>query len=901
MNEKANGATFQEVAVSPGSSNPDPVVTRIITAISRWCVLHAKVTILLFVLVSTLSAALAATKLKVDTDPALMINTELPFRQNYQDFARQFPALDNSFLIFIEAESPEVGRKAASTLADNLKQRPDLFSHVFAPGSGAYFDKYGVLYLDTPVVEKLVEEIKQTVPLINSMSLEPNLAGLADLFQQIAPVAQIGRAPEGLSGFLDKFAATIETENQSNPIPLDWTSLGDDKPIINETRWYVLVNPVLDFSALDAAAGPISEVRRLIDQINTNGSGVKVQLTGEAALNAEEFETITRGAAIAGAVSFTLVTLTVLIGLPSLVLVVPALALILLGFVMTAGFATLSIGYLNMISVAFAVLFIGLGVDYAVHVVLRFAEERAKGKDGKSAAIEAVRKIGAPLALCTLTTTLAFLAFIPTDFVGMAQLGIIAAGGIVIAFIASITLVPAILSILPGDQEKMARKLSELASERSQGSRQGGSQVRKVASLVLILLALGGIWLVPQARFDGDPINLKDPDAPSMMAFNDVVQHQPGHSFAIQVLSEPGAAMRKMIEKLKELPEVADVETIESVMPQDQPAKRALLNSLTEILPPDIEPAVEVSNEDRLTNLASMQKSITGIAEATSASDGLRASAKELQKGIETFLSTKAQSPGALASLQASLVGGFPKLFKQVHQLAALEEVTLDNVDEGFKQRYIAPDGRWRLEVIPKGDMRDQVQLDRFVKAVTAVNPNATGAPVEINGAANVVSSSMRLACLTALALVIIVLFPILRRFRDVLLVLAPLVLASALMVGYTVVFNSPFNFANVIVLPLLLGLGVDSAIHYVMRAREENFATEMASTSTPRAVVISAVTTMGSFGTLWLSAHRGMSSMGELLTIAIVITLLCTLIVLPQLIDWFIKPARNIDAMNQG
>ena len=135
-----------------------------------------------------------------------------------------------------------------------------------------------------------------------------------------------------------------------------------------------------------------------MNQINRNGSGVKVQLTGEAALNAEEFESVTKGAAIAAALSFTLVTLTVFIGLPSLVLLVPALALIFLGFVITAGFATLSIGYLNMISVAFAVLFIGLGIDYAVHVVLRFAEERAKGHDGKTAAIEAVRKIAAPLA-----------------------------------------------------------------------------------------------------------------------------------------------------------------------------------------------------------------------------------------------------------------------------------------------------------------------------------------------------------------------------------------------------------------------------------------------------------------------------------------------------------------------
>jgi hypothetical protein len=149
----------------------------------------------------------------------------------------------------------------------------------------------------------------------------------------------------------------------------------------------------------------------------------------------------------------------------------------------------------------------------------------------------------------------------------------------------------------------------------------------------------------------------------------------------------------------------------------------------------------------------------------------------------------------------------------------------------------------------------------------------------------------MSMAVAISLVLVLIVTFVVLRRIRDVLLTLAPLLLAGALMAGYTVAFNSPFNFANVIVLPLLFGLGIDSAIHFVTRAREARAGTDVTRTWTPRAVLISGITTMGSFGTLWLSAHRGMASMGELLAVAITITLLCTLVVLPQLITWFMRP----------
>ncbi len=886
-------------AAEPEAALPVNRVSRAVSAIAGRCVDHALLTIAGFAVLAALCAAFAAMQLKVDTDPSRMISNDLRFSLNYQDFAKQFPALDNTFVIIVDSEDPDQGQRVTADVAAHLRDRPGLFSNVFAPGTGAFFDTYGVLYLEEPAVRKLAGELKQMAPMLKIMAAKPNLAGLDGLFKDIVPVVQSGGAPGELAGFLERMSGAVDAETRGKPKPLDWSAAAGRKPTSGQTRWYVFVKPVLDYSTINAASKSIGEVRQLIGAIHQREPGAKVQLTGDAALNAEEFETVTKGAAIAGMVSFALVAITMLIGLPSLVLIVPAIALIVLGFLINAGFAALAVGYLNLISVAFAVLFIGLGVDYAVHVVLRFAEERAKGADGRVAAVSAVTRMASPLTLCTLTTSLAFLSFVPTDFVGMAQLGIIAAGGIVIAFVCSITLVPAILSRLPGAPEKFAQGLSGRFAAQLNRTDANGGHARKAAAVIVIVLALASLWLVPQARFDGDPVNLKDPAAASMVAYRDTIEREPGRVFAIQLLSEPGATVAEATARLKALPEVADVETIATFVPNDQPAKLAHLRALAKELPVQVAPARDLSEGDLSRHIKSLLSSASQMAGAGAAAQDIRAAAVRLETSLLEYVSEKGVSRGPAEALQAALTGGFPAFFANIQQLSGLDAVTPDNIAEGLRERYIASDGHWRLEVIPRGDMRDTANRGRFVEAVTAVYPDATGVPVDIYGSAGVVASAMGVASVMALGLVVLVVFPVLRRIRDVFLVLAPLLLAMALVVGYTVILEAPFNFANVIVLPLLLGLGIDSAIHYVMRAREDSFRTDVTSTSTPRAVLISAVTTMGSFGTLWLSPHRGTASMGELLTVSIIVTLLCTLVVLPQLLAW-LRPKAVLNPIEQ-
>lgn len=872
----------------PGSGAKEHRLSVVAGAIAQQCIARPITTIWVYVVITIVSALLVAFTLKVDTDPSLMISNDLPASSSYQAFMKEFPALQDMFLVMVDSDDAEKGRNAAGEIASAMARRKDLFTHVFAPGNGAFFDRFGPLYLPEATVEKLVADIKTMTPLFNAMTLQPDLAGLDDLFKQMAPVVEVGRAPEEMAGLFAELTKTIDAAREGKTRQLDWAAMGAKRPVLQQNRWFVFAKPVLDYKALDAAAAPLAEVRSLMAKVNDRKDGVKVQLTGDAALNAEEFETVTKGAALAGLTSFALVTVTVLVGLPTLVLVVPALALIVMGLIITAGIATLTVGYLNMISVAFAVLFIGLGVDYAVHVVLRFAEEHAKGHGQTEATLRAVRHTGMPLALCTITTSFAFLTFLLTDFVGMAQLGIISAAGVTVAFLASISLVPAILCILPVARYKLVRKFAALhPTDPADGRHTAAPALRKYATIGLILLAALSMLALPQARFDSDPINLKDPKSPGMIAFNDLADQMAGQVYAVHLVVEPGQEMEETIKTFEALPEVARVTTIQAVIPQDQARKIAHLQDLEKGLAKEILPASPMGDDERAEYFNSLLVSIKQIAKADQALPQIIKTAHDLETSLESFLAQRSGQPDALRALEGALVNGFPAFFTRIRQLATITEVTPANIADGFKERFIAPDGRWRLEILPKQNMRDSAHLDEFVTAVTAINPRVTGAPVDIKEAAEVVAFAILLTYSAAFTLILLVLWPVLRRLSAVLLVLAPLLLAGLLMVGYTVVFSAPFNFANVIVLPLLLGLGVDSAIHYVLRARAEDTGTSVPRTWTPRAVLISSLTTMGSFGTLWLSSHLGLASMGELLCVAVFFTLLCTLVVLPQLIEW--------------
>ncbi len=868
----------------------EPEAATVYGRVALWCAGHAWSVIAGYVVAAAAALVLTVSSLDVNTDPGEMIAKDLDFRAHFADYVAAFPQLENTFLVVVDADEPDLGREAAKALAQSFRARNELFEAVYAPGTGKFFDDYGILYLDTDKVRGIARDIADAAPLLTALAGQPNLAGLAGLTSQLAEAAAHGAAPPAAATLFDEMAETAAAEVAGAPRPLDWAGLGTANGNNGERRWFVVAKPRLDYTKLDPAEAAMTEARQIVADPEISRSGrVRVALTGEAAVNAEEFEAVIEGATLAGLVSLVLVTLVIAIGMPALRLIVPALAMLVLGFLINAGFATLTVGELNMISVAFAVLFIGLGIDYAVHMLLRYAEAVRAGADVAAGIITAADGAGPALALCTLTTSIAFLAFTPTDFVGMAQLGIIAAGGIVIAFAASLTLLPAVLALLPVP----ARWRDGAARTNGRPRPTGLPALRPVATVVVAGLAVGCLFLLPQARFDGDPVNLKDPDSATVREFKQLLASDSGRAYAVQVLAASPDEARRLASALRGLAAVEQVRLIDDLVPGEQEAKLTALSGLAPLLPKAQGNTAGIGDKARRQSLARLVTDLRTIERADKADPALRQAAQRLRRGLELAAADPERAERLLLSLENALFARLPQTVTRLATLASAKELTPDDLEPALRSAFLAADGRWRIEVTGKGDMRDEVRLRQFVRQVLSVAPHATGAPVEITGAADVVSRAIGIACLAAFGLVILLVAPVLRRPLDILLVITPIALSALLLVGYTVIFEAPFNFANVIVLPLLLGLGIDSAIHYVMRARElrdhAGASPDVTATSTPRAVLISALTTIGSFGTLWLSPHKGMASMGELLTIAIFITLMSTLIVLPQLIEWTI------------
>ncbi len=883
-----------EGAEAPAAATHDrAAVIHAGVAVLSW--LHRRWVLFVYGLLAGLSLLAAVLWLKVDTDPSRMISPDLSFRRDYQRLIAAFPQLDNAMILLVEGQDPKAVRTTAEALTESFKARPDLFSHVLAPALSPMFSDYGPLYLSLPALERLTAQLAQAAPMLRLLAERPDMEGMTRLLGGMLrqkPSALAGS--DGLRRLFTAMSKAVRTVQEGRARPMDWTALGGIEGREEPRRIFILVKPRLDFSRLDPAAEAMAEAKRIIaDPEARDGRGVRVWLTGEAAMNAEEFSTITRGAIIAGVLSFLIVSGVVLLGLPSRRLLIAVIALIIIGFALNAGFATLSVGSLNMISVAFAVLFIGLGVDYAVHFLLRWAEEaRMPPNDEPRPLARAAAATGPALAMSALTTVLAFLAFWPTDFIGMTQLGIIAAGGIVIAYVGTLTLVAAVLGLLPRSSRLVApRKEGRISRWRHLLPAKAAWRIRQAVTLLVLLLAAGSIVFLPKVRFDGDPVNLKDPAAPSVRAYAVLLQEEPRLVQAVSALASGREEAEKLARLLKDLPEVGEVITALSFLPERQTDKLALLRALARQLPDSVRLRQEdIGHKRRIAALRQMIGLLARMERLEAYAPDLRKAAGALRQRLEAFLQNKGKDKKAVAALEAAWFVRLPELINGLQRLVRTGPLTVENMDPALKRWYIAEDGRWRVEAAPARRLSTDAEMRAFALAIRRVAPQATGAPVEITGAASVVSRAMIAAMLLALGGVIVVVGIMTRSALAVVLALAPILLAAILLLAYTVIFDAPFNFANVIVLPLLLGLGVDSSIHYLHRAREAASGSAVLDTSTPRAIVISALTTMGSFGTLWLTPHRGLSSMGELLTVAIALMLLCTLVVMPQLIDWAVR-----------
>ncbi len=829
---------------------------------------------------------IAARGLGVETDTEAVFDPDLPFARSEARLDAAFPMLEDSLVVVLDADEAQRAADAAETLAARLRAEPELYPDVFAPGVGPFFERQGLLYRDLDDLEDLADQLAAAQPFLAEASRDPSLRGLFRMFgralDEATSAAARGLDLEGALASVES-AAREAARRQIQPLAFDELMIRPRER--GPERRYVLVQPRIDYADPVPGQPALDRLRATLGEL-TAGGELRARVTGNPALIAEELAITQRQSAVAGAASFVMVTLILSLALRSARLVLATMATLAAGLVWTAAFAALAVGRLNLVSMAFAVLFIGLAVDFGIHLGLRYRELRGQGEESGAALRETAGGVGSSLVLCALTTSTGFFAFVPTAYWGVGQLGMIAGTGMFIGLFASLTLLPALIALGGGERRPPAPVPAPAGALRL------SSRAPRAVAIGAALLALVCAVLAPRLRFDANYLRVRDPGAESVRTFQELVAEGDVNPWSAEIVEPSLDSAVELSRRLRELPEVDRSVTLADYVPDDQQAKLAILADARLLLhlAPEGERRPPPTPEEERAALAAFRDALRRFL-AGEPAPRLRELATRVEGAVADLLARVPEDGGRgpLAELEASLVPPIADGILALGRALAPAPVELASLPADLRRRLLAPDGRARVQVFPVEDLNDGEALEGFVEAVRVLAPDVTGDAVYMLESGRTITRALRQAFAGATAMIALLLLLLWRSPRDMALVLAPIGLAALVLTGISVLLDVPLNFANVIVLPLLLGIGVDSGIHMVHRFRSGE--ADLLGSSTPRAVWWAALTTIASFGSLAFASHRGMASLGQLLALGVALTVVANLVVLPALLALLRRP----------
>jgi len=819
--------------------------------------------------------------LAIDTDTANMLDPELPHRQAHRRFRAAFPAQTGDVVVFTEAASAGAADDAADALAAKLAERPDIAMAVERPGAGEFFATHGLLYLDTDELWSLDERLQSAEPFLGTLAHDPSLRGIFATLGKGLDSKLDEAQQDMLKRMFDRVSEATERLVAGDDRPVRWRDeLFKDHDAKKLHRAFVLVDPALADRDFQPELPGIDALRTLLATLAKEHPEARFRLTGSAVMDAEELETVADDAKLTTVLSFALVAVVLAVGLRSPTLVTGVLVTLACGLIWTAAFATAAVGALNIISVCFAVLFIGMGVDFGIQFTMRYLEQTDRGMARAEALIAAAEGAGGALALAAVGAAICFFVFVPTSYLGLAQLGIISGWSMVIAWFANLTVLPALLRFLPVPARRRQTAVTGVGQVWVQRHHRGVLW----ASGALVLASLCAL---PFMRFDLNPLNLKDGATDGVAAFRDLASDPDSSPYPIQVLAPSLDEAVTLAARLEALPAVDKAITLESYVPSAQDEKLEIISGMNLALADALslqEDTAPVAITEEAAVFSRFQATLTQAQGRVVPESPFGKSLSRLDSALRAVEAAQGALEDSLPALRRQLVGDLAPTLRKLSQLLEAGEVALETLPEDLRERWVAADGQARIQVMPSVDLNAPGAIRAFAEAVQSVAPSATEAPVELHEGARAVIRACISASLWALLLTIILHHLVLHGLRDALLVAAPLVVAMLLTVATSVVFSVPFNFANIIALPLLIGLNNAYGAYLVVRKGHTTDVHSLLSSSTPRAILFSGLTAIASFGVLAISKHPGMAGMGVLISVSLSYAILSALIVLPAL-----------------
>jgi hopanoid biosynthesis associated RND transporter like protein HpnN len=848
---------------------------------------HAWVTVILSLALAFWGLSYTAHHLRIDTDTNDLFAKNLPWRQADLRENRNFPQFNDLIVAVIHAATPEEAHATATALNAALSQDTADFKNSAYPAASPFYTQEGLLLLPPDKLAKLLTTIVAAQPFLGQLAADPSARGLLNGLSLITQGVQAGADISPYDTALSAVAQNLQQAAAGHPEPLSWQGLigGNLDP---DNAQFVLAHPILNQGTLQPGGVATQALVRLAATLPQVRSGrATVDYTGQIPISDEEFASLTQGLALGGLVSLLLISLWLFLALRSWRLILPILATLLLGLAFTISFAAIFVQVMNLISVAFAILFIGLAVDFGIQFCVRLRDILHHTDPLAQALWHTAQQAGGQIALAAAATACGFLAFAPTPFIGVAELGIIAGAGMFIAFVCTITFLPALLRFTAPRPEREPIGLPYGAQADRLLLRH-----RRPVLAAFALLALAGLFSAVTLGFDANPLDTKDPATESMRTLHSLLADSATNPFYADTLVPNLAAARALSARLSALPQVSEVLSGATFVPDGQDQKLAMLSQAQTILAPTLLAAATPPSDPATAleiraAMAKTRTAIQGVAAQLPPSSPLRA--------IATTLATlQGQSDAQIMAMNAAVTQFLPQELSQLSTSLSAQPITQQSLPPDIAASWFLPDGQVRVEALPTAAAQSSKGLAHFTRAVLALSPMAGGPAISTIATAQTILSSFREAALLAFLAITTILLLVFRNWRDTALVLTTLILSTLLTALFAKLYGQSINYANIIALPLLLGVGVSFNVYFVMNFRAGMRA--FLSSATAQAVLFSALTTGTAFGSLAASADRGTASMGILLLLSLAAVLVATFIFLPALLYALAGDKKPVD-----
>ncbi len=872
------------------------------------------------------SIYLAAERLELVTDQLELISPTHPLLRLSDKLDKFRMGGKSSFTVVVEAPRPQMAVDFIEHLASGINKDKEHFEDFIIRIDPDRFKKWQLLYLSKQELLDVVRKLEENDNFVRGFSENPDLIGFLKLANQELTSKMVS---EIFTGFLDEQKSEDRGDSKT---PFDlrfliatfqglldylqgvpafdspWTSFFKSSGLDPKLEGYfwegdkrflmAFLIPKKSENGFLTARESLVKLRELIGEAKNLFPEVQAGITGQEALRYDEVNIVSDDMTKATWVSLLGVFLLMVVFFRGLQMPLIQIATLIFGLCWAFGCITLLIGHLNILSVVFAPLLCGLGVDYGIHWISRYEEEEGYANGDPQSIIRRVtEKSGRAIFYAGLSGALCFLPLAFTGFRGIMEMGYVTGIGILCVVAATFSVLPALTVLV---RNRPRRKSPATARGEIKLLFRISPFGGRIILAFLVLISLSGAWEATRVFFDPNPLRLQSAGAESVIWQKKLIDNAKRTPlFANAFCDSPEEAKGKMVE-FERLPSVFEVQSIFSLLPEDQEEKLPIVHALGKRLPAirNVDLDKRPINSEELVDIIEKMKFKMRDDKAEEWGSGnplaeqmrrFRSLAQDLIK----VLSEARDTDGALLRYNRRFAEDSRSKWDLIRGGANATPIEIMDLPEIIRDRFVQ-DGTYLLRIYPRGSIFEEHVLDNFVREIQCVDPDVIGAPVSFY----VFSNAMRIACIKGSVYSLLTIFILLMlTFRDLktsLLALIPLIAGTLWTVGIMGVANIQFNLANCMFMPLILGAGVEYAIIILQRWKEGDTIPGHLPFSTGKGVIVAALSTTIGFGALMISQHRGIFSLGFVAWEGSLCVLVSAVVILPAILSLLPSDART-------